>query len=77
MEREDILRVILDYCKENIHEYDVRADLAFDTMAKWRCPLSHADASLYSAMIDAIEEWADENGYNADDYDVEEVIWLV
>lgn len=70
------MRLILDYCANNIFEWEDRVQLALAKIEHWRCPLSQADQSLYNDILNAIEDCATDYEIDVDDIDVEEIIRL-
>lgn len=71
---EKIYKEIDSLCREEIDNYDLRVELAWDTIAKWRCPLYMADDSLYDDIREVADEYAEEHGIDPEDIDIEEVI---
>ena len=76
MTRDNALKIILDYCKDYIEDWDARSSIAFTHMGNWRCPLYHADASLFDDILNAIEDCANDYEFDADEYDPDEIIWM-
>ena len=69
------LQIALDYCAENIWEWETRVSLALDKIAYWRYPLQMADPSLYDDIIDALAECAEEYEIDADSIEIEDLIF--
>ena len=67
--------MIFDYCKETIDNFDIRLRIALDTIDRMRCPLSMADSRLCNEIEEAIEEYCEENDWDADCISAEDVIW--
>lgn len=70
------MALVIEFCKENIWEWETRVSLALDKIDMWRAPLQQVDGSLYDEIFDAIEECAEDNEFDADSIDPEEVIWV-
>lgn len=63
------------YVRNHVVFYEERLSVALGWMALDRCPLRMADSSLYDEIVDAIEEWFEDNEISVDyDFDVEEMI---
>lgn len=74
----DKMKEIVAYCRKNIDDYDLRVGVALGIMERMRCPLEHADPSLYDEMERCAGEWAEDNDYSVDyleGIDVEEILW--
>ena len=69
------LRIVVDYCNENIWEWETRVQRALDKIDHWRCPLQQADASLYDDIVDAITDCVTDYDIDADSIDIEDVIF--
>lgn len=69
------MKIVVDYCAENISEWDIRVSMALTKIDHWRCPLQQADISLYNEILDAITDCASDYEIDADSIDVEDVIW--
>lgn len=66
---------IAAYVRNHVEFYEERLSLALGWMERDRCPLRMADDSLYDEIVDAIEEWFDDNEISIDyDFDFEEMI---
>lgn len=68
------------FVRNNVEDFEVRLQLALKRMDRMRCPLSMADGMLYDEIVDAIEEWCDDNEvsleYDEDFNDIiNEIIW--
>ena len=63
------------YCREQIHNFKLHAELALETIDRARCPLRMADSWLADRMEELIGEYCEEHNLNADDYDAEQVFW--
>lgn len=66
--------------RNNVEDFEVRLQLALKRMDRMRCPLSMADGMLYDEIIDAVEEWCDDNEVSLEydeDWDeiIDEIIW--
>ena len=59
----------------SVADFEERRDIALSCIDSARCALRYADCELYDAMRDALCEWCADNGFNADDYDVEHLIY--
>ena len=62
------------YVRNNVEDFEERLQLALKRMDRMRCPLSMADCMLYDEIVDAIEEWCDDNEVNNEDFDYEDLI---
>lgn len=69
------MKIVVDYCNENIWEFEERVQLALDKIDHWRCPLQQADESLYNDIMDAICDCVTDYEIDADKIDAEEVIF--
>lgn len=69
------MRIVVDYCNENIRDWETRVRMALDKIDHWRCPLQQADCSLYNDIMDAITDCVTDYEIDADSIDVEDVIW--
>jgi hypothetical protein len=69
------MKIVVDYCVENIWEFEERVQMALDKIDHWRCPLQQADYSLYNDIMDAITDCAIDYDIDADSIDVEDVIF--
>lgn len=65
-----MMREISAYVRNNVEFYEERLQMAFNKIERLRCPLSFADEELYNDIVNAIEEWCDENEVCYD-----EVVW--
>ena len=66
---------IAAYVRNHVEFYEERLSLALGWMERSRCPLRMADDSLYNEIVDAIDEWFEDNEISVDyDFDVEEMI---
>lgn len=70
----DLKVEIAKYCHEHIENYDLKAELAFDIIDKWRCDL-HTASGLYEEIADCIEEFCEDHELDSEDFDVEEIFW--
>ena len=70
------LRMVADYCIENIFNYEERVSMALEKIYYWRHPLHLVDESLYSEIVDAIEECATDYEMDVEDIDPEDIIRL-
>ena len=69
------LKIVVDYCNENIVDFEERVRMALDKIAFWKCSLQYADANLCDEIADAIAECAEDYGIDADNILEEDVIW--
>lgn len=67
---------LAEYCKANIEDFDLRADRALTLIDKWRSPLYAVDNSLYSAMVDMVEEYGEENEVDVEDVEIEQILFI-
>ena len=73
----EMINEIGKYLREQIEDFDVRVNLALNTMNKKRCSFDYADCDLYDECFDKIEEWCEDNGIDTTfEYivDVEDII---
>ena len=73
---EKVKKELAQFCEWNITDYEDRAQLALRRIDRERAPLNMVDNHLYNEMVDAIEEWCEDNGYDAEDYDAEEILFV-
>lgn len=52
---------IAAYVRNNVEFFEDRLQLALNKIDRMRCPLHMADKELYNDIINAIEEWCDDN----------------
>lgn len=69
------MKIVVDYCNENIWEFEERVQLALDKIDHWRCPLQQADYSLWQDIVDAITDCVTDYDIDADKIDAEDVIF--
>ena len=69
------LKIVVDYCKQNIWEWETRVSLALDKIDMWRAPLQQVDGTLYDEIVDAISDCEADYDIDGDNIDVEDVIW--
>lgn len=69
------MRIVVDYCNENIWEWETRVQMALDKIDHWRCSLQQADSALYDDIVDAITDCAIDYEIDADSIDIEDVIF--
>ena len=63
------------FVRNNVEDFEVRLQLALKRMDRMRCPFRMADGMLYDEIVDAIEEWCDDNEVSLEyDEDWDEVI---
>ena len=67
---------MVQYVLDNVEDFDIRYSLALKTIDKCRCPLYHADCSLYDDIYNAMCEWCNERDFYPEDYDydIEEIL---
>ena len=70
------LAIVVEYCKNNIWEWETRVCLALEKIDKWRAPLQQVDSSLYDDIMNAIEDCEADYEIDGDSIDAEEVIWV-
>ena len=70
------MKLIADYCNENILNFEERVQMALNKIDFLRAPLQLVDSSLYNDIQDAICDCAMDYEFDADDIDAEEVIWI-
>lgn len=71
------MKIVVDYCTENVWEWETRVSMALAKIDHWRCSLQQADSSLYNDILDAIADCATDYEIDADNIDVEDVIWAI
>lgn len=67
---------MVQYVIDNVEDFEPRYRHALSIMEDKKCPLQHADASLYDDLYEAMYDWAMDNkeSYPEDfDYDIEEI----
>lgn len=69
------LKLVVEYCKANIWEWETRVSLALDKIDMWRAPLQQVDGTLYDEIVDAISDCEADYDIDGDNIDVEDVIW--
>ena len=62
------------YVRNNVEFFEERLQLALNKMDRMRCPLQMADEELYNDIINAIEEWCDDNEVCYDEVDWDDAI---
>jgi hypothetical protein len=70
------LQIVVDYCKENIWEWETRVSLALDKIDMWRAPLEQVDRALYNEIEEAISDCAMDYDIDYDNICAEDVIWF-
>lgn len=75
MDWEQTTREIATYCAANIFEYEERRSLALAKMDRFRNPLQYAEPSLYTEMLDAIEDYCEDYELNSEDIDIEDILF--
>ena len=78
---DEVVSVAKDWLKENLSEwckdidcFDARMEYALNVIDKDRTTLRHANDELYRDMQDALETWCADNGYDAEDFDIEYLV---
>lgn len=68
---------LLQYCKQNIEDWDFLEGRALKTIDHMRCPLQMASPELASEMEEKIAEYLEDNEIDAEDLDVDvdDVFW--
>jgi len=69
-----IYKILRNYCRKVIDNYDDFEDLALDKINDLRCSLQYASPELYDKMADAVEEYCDDHDIE-NEFDVEDVFW--
>ena len=62
------------YVRNNVEFFEERLQLALNKMDRMRCPLHMADEELYNDIVNAIEEWCDDNEVCYDEVDWDDAI---
>lgn len=75
MEREEIIAGICRKCKTDIPMLDEKIAIAWDDMARDRCPLWMTSTNLSEEIAEVIEDYCDDYELDADDFDPEEDIF--
>ena len=70
------MKLIADYCNENILNFEERVQMALNKIDFLRAPLQLVDSSLYNDIQDAICDCAMDYEFDADDIEAEDVIWI-
>lgn len=70
----DKIKEIAAYVRNNVEFFEDRLQLALNKMDRLRCPLSFADEELYNDIVNAIEEWCDDNEVCYDEVDWDDAI---
>lgn len=72
---EKIRKEIAAYVRDNVEYFESRFQWALTKMERNRCPLSMADGELYDDIVNAIEEWFDDNEISTEyDFDFLDLI---
>lgn len=71
---DEYLRENLESVCNGIEDFDERLGIALRKMDMYRCPLRMADISLYNEIAEAIGEFAVENNFDEDYFDVETIV---
>ena len=76
MKIETAIPAIIQYCREQIEDFDLRAELAFNMSFRDRIPIENASFSLANGISDCISEWCEDNdcGELYDDITEEDII---
>lgn len=69
------LQIVVDYCNENILNFEERVQMALDKIDHWRCPLQQADCSLYNDIQDAICDCVTDYEIDENSFEIEDVIF--
>ena len=64
---------MVEYVIDNVEDFGERYHKALTKVDRMRCPLSMADCELYDEICDMVDDWCEDNGDDADEYDVEEI----
>ena len=62
------------YVRNNVENYEERLQLALNRMERMREPLRMADRMLYDEIVEAIEDWCDDNEVCYDEVDWDDAI---
>ncbi len=76
MKIEKAIPAIIEYCREWIEDFDLRAELAFNMSFRERIPIENASPSLADSITEHIGEWCEDNDCEnlADEITVEDII---
>lgn len=69
------LKIAVDYCNENILEFQERVSNAIVKMEYWGCSLVQVDSSLYDEIQDAMIECAEDYEIDIENISVEDIVW--
>ena len=68
------IKELAAYVRNNVEFFEERLQLALNKMDRLRCPLSFADEELYNDIVNAIEDWCDDNEVCYDEVDWDDAI---
>ena len=76
MNTDKAIKAIVRYCREEIDDFQERADLAVAKSWRMRIPIENADFALADNVRDCIDEWCTDNKCPTlvDDISVENII---
>ena len=72
---------IFEYCKKQIPDFTEKVQAALGELDRNRCPLKAACPDFFEEMLDAIEDWEEDNQYEETGFDdapfimVDDVFW--
>ena len=69
------LKIVVDYCNENIVDFQERVRMAIVKMEYWGCPLIQVDFSLYEDIQDAMADCAEDYEIDVEDISIEDIVW--
>lgn len=69
------LKIAVDYCNENIPDFQERVRMALVKMEYWGCPLIQVDFSLYDDIQDAMADCAEDYEIDVEDISIEDIVW--
>lgn len=70
---ENAPKEMVQYVIDNVDDFEPRYQHALSIIGRDRCPIWHADQSLYMEMQDCMDDWCNDNEDNSDLYDVNEI----
>ena len=69
---ETTLKMLDDFCREHIEDYDEKVSIAWGYMDRMRCPLSMTGV-LYDEICEVLEMYADDLEIDLDEFDEDDI----
>lgn len=69
------LQPVAEYVSANVEDYFEKVTYALGRMDRFRCPLYLADRALYIEIMDAVDDYCQDNDLDPDEIDIEEIIF--